>query len=247
MKNQHLSGCTTRIFSFFTTIHQVKVPENHILRPHHRSRTTGANTKTVRPIFGGNHTYILRIPALINLQNLFMGTVDLANQRRSHLPIRLCELRSRLPLCFWCFDRDIIDAFTLYGVVGVASTVLAKNIMISRKGISELVLERTSSIQHQRPPSAYITTKHRQSTSAPLPTSRPQPRKHIQFPYSSDTQSGHRASCNRPRCTKPVERTAATHIHPFVTGLGSGRSGGTYSSWRITNATCAYLRLLLML
>lgn len=219
---------------FLTTIHEVKGVENHILRSRHRPGITSTNTKIVRPIFGGNHTRMLLIPVLINMYNLFMGGVDIADQRWSYWPTQLRVSRNWLPLFFWCLDTAIINAFILYRIVNITSGVLAKNIMSHRqfreKLYQELILESTSSLRHQCTPSAYIITKHRRSMGASLPNSRFQPGKHIKLSYGSDRKKGYCAYCSWLRGRKRVEGTAETYIRPFDTDLGNGRFGRAYHS-----------------
>lgn len=104
-----------------TTIYQVKGAENYILRLRRRPGITSTNAKVVRPVFNDIFICMILTPVIINMYNLYMGGVDIADQRRSYWPTQLCVSRNWLPLFFWCLDTAIINAFILYWAINITA------------------------------------------------------------------------------------------------------------------------------
>lgn len=67
----------------------------------------------VNRIWGNHPTRILALPTAAVDYNLFMGGVDIADQRRSYFTTQVRVARTWFPLFFWLLDTSIINAFLI--------------------------------------------------------------------------------------------------------------------------------------
>jgi transposase IS4-like protein len=96
------------IVLFMSTINS---PEQTVVRL--RKRPSGAS-KQVKDVFGGEVLKRLEIPALIDMYNHHMNSVDLADQKRASYAYMRRLRRTWLPLFFYCFETAISNAAQLF-------------------------------------------------------------------------------------------------------------------------------------
>lgn len=165
---------------------------------------------------------MLLILVLIDMFNLFMGGVDIADQCQSYWPTQLRTSRNWFLLFFWGLDTAIINAFILYYIVNIASGVLAKNVIsqgqFREKLYQEHILNGTLLLQRQCTLNAYVITKRRRFTGAPLSNSQFQPGKHIILAFGFNSRKGCCVYCSWLRGRKRVEGTKTKYIHLVLIG-----------------------------
>lgn len=103
---------------FLTTAYDMsdKRPENFTERARKRPRLPKNNKKFVDMIlkvWGDQHRKVLKLPTASVAYNLFMGGVDIADQRRSYFTTQFRTVRSWMPLFFWLLDTSITNCFLI--------------------------------------------------------------------------------------------------------------------------------------
>jgi hypothetical protein len=142
---------------------------------------------------------MLLIPVLVDMYNLFMGGVDIADQRRSYWPTQLRVSRNWLPLFFWYLETAIVNAFILYRIVNITTAgEQAKNLLTYREFIEklyqELIAQGSPSIRQSHTPNANIITRKRRISRkhTNLPPIRLQPGNHEKI----KAPDGKRGNCS---------------------------------------------------
>jgi len=101
---------------FLTTAYDMR-PENVINRSRRRPYT-GKNTEAqfrtmINTVWGEESVKVLPLPVASVDYNLFMGGVDISDQRRSYFSTQLRSVRTWMPLFYWLLDTTIINAFLI--------------------------------------------------------------------------------------------------------------------------------------
>jgi len=104
---------------FLTTAYHMRPnPENFTIQPRRRPycpRTRTPYRDMITEVWGQLPVRELAVPTATADYNLYMGGVDIADQRRSYYSTQLQVVRTWMPIFFWLLDTTIINSFLLAG------------------------------------------------------------------------------------------------------------------------------------
>ena len=90
-------------------------PTDLVIRTRRRPAITSTNARIVRPVFGGEPTKELGIPAIIDAYNHHMGAIDRANQLRASYSTQPSKVnRYWKPLFYWLLDIAITNSYLIF-------------------------------------------------------------------------------------------------------------------------------------
>ena len=156
----------------------------------------------INSVWGEESVKVLLLPVASFDYNLFMGGVDISDQRRSYFSTQLRSVRTWMPLFYWLLNTTIINAFLIAKQsVGGKNNTLCTN---QQKFIEDLCWALVKDGAHILNPDSVANIP----TSTPLTETRHEHRNHDRQLCAADNVFA--------KGTKPVENTSTSCFKAYV-------------------------------